>query len=95
MDVTLGLIGLGNVGLGALEILIENAQSIQEKLGFGLKVKAVCSRSVHLKNCLLCTEPVIRTTDWREVICRSRDRYYRRGRGRHSDGGSHHRRSPA
>jgi homoserine dehydrogenase len=68
MDVTLGLIGLGNVGLGALEILIENAQSIQEKLGFGLKVRAVCSRSVDLKKLPLCTEPVIRTTDWRAVI---------------------------
>jgi homoserine dehydrogenase len=68
MDVAVGLIGLGNVGLGALEILVENAQGIQEKLGFGLKVREVCSRSVETKKLPLCTEPVIRTTDWRTVV---------------------------
>ena len=34
MEVTVGVIGLGNVGLGALEILIENAQRIQRKIRF-------------------------------------------------------------
>ncbi len=50
MDVCIGVVGLGNVGLGALEILAENAGSIREKLGFPLKVKSVCSRSVHQKD---------------------------------------------
>ncbi len=68
MEVTVGLIGLGNVGLGALEILSENARSIQEKLGFPLNVKAVCSRSVDVKKLPLCAEPVFRTSDWREVV---------------------------
>jgi homoserine dehydrogenase len=68
MEVTVGLIGLGNVGLGALEILVDNAASIQEKLGFALNVKAVCSRSVDLKKLPLCAEPVLRTADWRAVV---------------------------
>ena len=46
MEVGVGLIGLGNVGSGTLQILTENAASIREKLGFSLKVRAVCSRSV-------------------------------------------------
>ncbi len=44
--VNVGIIGLGNVGSGALEILAENAKQIQLKLGFPLRVAAVCSRSV-------------------------------------------------
>jgi homoserine dehydrogenase len=68
MEVTVGLIGLGNVGLGALEILADNARGIEEKLGFALKVKAVCSRSVDRKQLPLCAEPVLRTTDWRAVV---------------------------
>jgi homoserine dehydrogenase len=68
MEVTVGLIGLGNVGLGALEILVENARGIQEKLGFALNVKAVCSRSVDTKKLPLCAEPVLRTPDWRLVV---------------------------
>ena len=49
MEVGVGIIGLGNVGLGTLQILVENAKSIQEKLGFPLKVKAVCSRNLRQK----------------------------------------------
>ena len=44
MEVTVGMIGLGNVGAGALQILTENAGGIKEKLGFPLRVAAVCSR---------------------------------------------------
>ncbi|MBV9406398.1 MAG: homoserine dehydrogenase [Acidobacteriaceae bacterium] len=68
VDVGVGVVGLGNVGSGALEILTGNAKSIQEKLGFPLKVRAVCSRSIHKKN-LPVDGAVLRTTDWREVVC--------------------------
>ncbi len=44
--VNIGIIGLGNVGTGALVILTENADQIALKLGFPLRVRAVCSRSV-------------------------------------------------
>src|ERR1700722_16881967 len=68
-DVNIGLIGLGNVGSGALAILAANADQIALKLGFRLRVAAVCSRSVAKK-----TLPdgldrdLLRTADWREVV---------------------------
>ena len=44
--VNLGVVGLGNVGSGTLDILAENAEQIAHKLGFPLRVVAVCSRNV-------------------------------------------------
>ena len=38
-EVNVGVVGLGNVGLGALKILAENASQIELKLGFRLVVK--------------------------------------------------------
>jgi len=49
MDVTIGVVGLGNVGSGTLEILAENGSRIREKLGFPLRVKTVCSRNAGQK----------------------------------------------
>jgi len=62
-DVSVGIIGLGNVGLGALAILDANADQIALKLGFRLKVAAICSRSVETG-----LNGVFRTRDWREVV---------------------------
>lgn len=67
-DVKLGLIGLGNVGSGALAILAGNAAEIEKKLGFRLVVRSVCSRSVAAKKLPPGVEPVRRTTDWREIV---------------------------
>jgi homoserine dehydrogenase len=69
MEVGVGIIGLGNVGLGTLEILTQNAASIREKLGFPLTVKALCSRSVHQKSLPYAPPGVTLTTNWREVVC--------------------------
>lgn len=69
MDVTVGFIGLGNVGRGALDILTENASSIREKLGFGLSVKAICTRSFKQKTLPPLGAEVKRTSDWHEVVC--------------------------
>src|SRR5580698_2897977 len=66
-EVGLGIIGLGNVGGGTLTILAENAEQIALKLGFRLRVVAVCSRTAHTKNLPAALGPVFRTTDWREV----------------------------
>ncbi|MBZ5602833.1 MAG: homoserine dehydrogenase [Acidobacteriia bacterium] len=63
--INVGIIGLGNVGAGALQILQENADQIALKLGFPLCVRAVCSRNLENKPA---TEGAIRTTDWREVV---------------------------
>lgn len=67
-EVRLGIIGLGNVGNGTLSILAENADEIAAKLGFGLRVTAVCSRTVKEKTLPPGIEPELRTADWREVI---------------------------
>jgi homoserine dehydrogenase len=69
VEVTVGIIGLGNVGLGTLQILTENASGIQEKLGFPLRVKSVCSRSVEQKKLPPFAAHVARVADWRDVVC--------------------------
>jgi homoserine dehydrogenase len=67
-QVNIGIIGLGNVGSGTLAILAENASQIALKLGFPLRVTAVCSRSVEARQLPDALGRVHRTTDWREVV---------------------------
>src|SRR4051794_6099015 len=67
-EVNLGIIGLGNVGSATLAILAENTDQIALKLGFRLKVVAVCSRGVASKELPAKLGDVLRTTDWREVV---------------------------
>src|SRR6476469_6996722 len=67
-EVKIGVVGLGNVGSGTLAILAENADQIALKLGFRLKVVAVCSRSVHSKEIPAALGNVVKTTNWREVV---------------------------
>ena len=43
-EVRVGIVGLGNVGQGTMTILAETAQQIEQKLGFPLRVTAICSR---------------------------------------------------
>lgn len=66
--VNIGIIGLGNVGSGALDILARNAKSIEHKLGFPLRVIAVCSRGVSSKAIPSAFENAFRTTEWRDVV---------------------------
>ena len=67
-SIGVGLIGLGNVGLGALDILSENAAALEEKLGFPLNVKAVCSRTIHAKRLPALPEGVAKYEDWRDLV---------------------------
>jgi homoserine dehydrogenase len=67
-EVKVGIVGLGNVGSSTLNILAHNADQIELKLGFRLKVTAVCSRSAHSKPLPAPFSGVFRTTDWREVV---------------------------
>src|SRR2546427_5161860 len=69
-EVRVGIIGLGSVGSGALAILAENAGQIALKLGFRLKVSAICSRTVASKSIPESLGPIFRTPDWRQVIDR-------------------------
>ncbi len=68
MQVTVGIVGLGNVGSGALQILTENAGGIKDKLGFPLRVKSVCSRNVRQKTLPPAASAVNRVNDWRELV---------------------------
>jgi len=67
-EVNVGIVGLGNVGMGTLAILIENAEQIALKLGFYLRVKAICSRTVRNKQLPPGAAPVFQTTHWEEVV---------------------------
>jgi homoserine dehydrogenase len=67
-EVNVGIVGLGNVGSSTLAILAENGDQIALKLGYPLKVVAVCSRSVHSKKIPEALGPVFKTTDWREIV---------------------------
>src|ERR1700693_1757197 len=67
-EVNVGIVGLGNVGSSTLAILSENADQIALKLGYRLKVIAVCSRAVHNKQLPAGLGAVFKTTDWREVV---------------------------
>jgi homoserine dehydrogenase len=66
--VNVGIIGLGNVGSGTVEILWNNWEQNTQKLGFPLWLRAICSRRLDNKTLPSGMERVIRTTDWREVV---------------------------
>lgn len=66
--VNIGIIGLGNVGSGALDILAGNAAAIEQKLGFPLRVAAICSRGVEGKQFPSAFDHAYRTPNWREVV---------------------------
>src|SRR5438270_12140854 len=67
-EVNVGIVGLGNVGSSTLAILAENGDQIALKLGYKLKVVAVCSRSVGAKSIPAALGPVLKTADWRDVV---------------------------
>ena len=67
-DVNVGIIGIGNVGGGALAILTENADQIATKLGFRLHVKTICSRGIHGRELPVKPDGIKLTSDWREVV---------------------------
>ncbi len=45
-QVNIGLLGVGTVGGGVVEILHNNAEIIKKRLGFDLKLASVCSKSI-------------------------------------------------
>src|SRR5882672_6065891 len=69
-QVNVGIVGLGNVGMGTLAVLAENAEQISLKLGFRLCVSAVCSRSVETKQLPPALSGIFKTADWRELVSR-------------------------
>jgi homoserine dehydrogenase len=69
-QVNVGIVGLGNIGTGTMAILAENAEQIELKLGFRLRVKAVCSRHVEQKHIPESLGSVFKTSDWRQLVSR-------------------------
>jgi len=67
-QVNVGIIGLGNVGSGTMAILAENGEQIDLKLGFRLRVKAVCSRHTEQKKIPEALGPVLKSNDWRQLV---------------------------
>lgn len=67
-DVNIGIVGLGNVGSGTMAILAETSDSIAQKLGFRLVVKALCARTIEGKQIPAALADALVTTDWREVV---------------------------
>ena len=70
--VRIGVIGLGNVGSGTLRLLHRNVAQIERKLGFQLKVSALCSRSVHTRpgQAVALHPTAFRTSSWKELVIR-------------------------
>ncbi len=66
--VNIGIIGLGNVGEGALTILTENAANMEAKLGFPLHIAAVCSRGIAKKHLPAALSSTFKTADWHDVV---------------------------
>src|ERR1035441_570314 len=67
-DVNVGIVGLGNIGTGTLKILAETADQIALKLGFHLRVAAVCDLLIDSKPIPESLGPVFKTNDWRRLI---------------------------
>jgi homoserine dehydrogenase len=66
--VNIGIIGLGNVGSGTLDIIADNGHRIAEKLGFPLRVAALCSRGIATKKLPTAFDGALKTSNWREVV---------------------------
>ena len=69
-DINVGIVGLGNVGSGAVTILAENAAEIAARLGFRLNLEAVCSRRALRRPMVAGIAHAFVTENWREVVTR-------------------------
>ncbi len=67
-SLNVGLVGMGNVGSGTLQILLENQDQLAQKLGIPVRVRAVCSRSIASRTLPPAAANVERFTDWRDVV---------------------------
>jgi homoserine dehydrogenase len=64
----LGVIGLGTVGKGTLKVFAEHQREIERRLGCGMELRVICSRSVHKHDFSRLRQRARVTTDWKEVI---------------------------
>jgi homoserine dehydrogenase len=69
-QVNVGIVGLGNIGAGTMTILAENAEQIELKLGFPLRVTAVCDLLIAAKTIPEALGSVFKTGEWRQLVAR-------------------------
>jgi homoserine dehydrogenase len=67
-QINVGIVGLGNIGTGTMTLMAENAEQIDLKLGFKLRVTAVCDLLIADKKIPEALGPVFKTNDWRQVV---------------------------
>lgn len=67
-SLNVGLVGMGNVGSGTLQILLQNHEQLAQKLGIPVRVAAICSRSIHQKLLPDGAEGIRRFTNWRDIV---------------------------
>lgn len=67
-SITVGFLGFGTVGSGAVEILQKHKEEISARLNATLKVKAICSPNIAKRDSSQVGASVIRTTNPKEVI---------------------------
>ncbi len=66
--VRVGVIGLGTVGTGTVGVLLAHQREIERRLGGRLRLKVVCSRTIHKRNLSWMGRKVEITSDWRQVV---------------------------
>ncbi|GAB6062912.1 homoserine dehydrogenase [Deferrisoma palaeochoriense] len=66
-EMGVGLIGMGTVGAGVVQVLQENADEIARRLGFGLRLVKVADKDITTDRGVT-VDPGVLTTDAREVI---------------------------
>ena len=66
--VRVGVIGLGTVGTGTVGVLLHHRREIERRLGGRLRLKVVCSRTIHKRNLSWMGRNVEITNDWRQVV---------------------------
>lgn len=66
--VTIGFLGFGTVGSGALKILQEHQNEIRSRLGCPLRVKAICSPSIDKRYTDWVDPQIVKTTDAQSII---------------------------
>lgn len=67
-SVKIGILGLGTVGSGTVNVLTRNAEEISRRAGRGIDIARVADRDLDtLKNCN--TDNLALTTDAHDIVC--------------------------
>ena len=65
--VTIGLVGLGTIGTGVVQVLQEHGARINERLGFGIRLKTIAEIDLELER-PVALDSYRLTRDWNEIV---------------------------